>query len=31
LGYVVVAVILVNIYLTHRVYQYVASKNKEAA
>lgn len=31
LGYVVVAVILVNIYLTHRVHQYVASKNKEAA
>ncbi|MEY4991996.1 MAG: hypothetical protein RI948_872 [Bacteroidota bacterium] len=31
LGYVVVAVIIVNIYLTRRVYQYVASKNKEAA
>jgi predicted MFS family arabinose efflux permease len=31
LGYVVVAVIIINIYLTRRVYQYVASKNKEAA
>ena len=31
LGYVVVSVIIINIYLTRRVYQYVASKNKEAA
>jgi predicted MFS family arabinose efflux permease len=31
LGYVVVTVIIINIYLTRRVYQYVASKNKEAA
>lgn len=31
LGYVVVGVIIINIYLTRRVYKYVASKNKEAA
>jgi predicted MFS family arabinose efflux permease len=31
LGYVVVGVILINIYLTRRVYLYVARKNKEAA
>jgi predicted MFS family arabinose efflux permease len=31
LGYVVVTVIIINIYLTRRVYQYVASKNKEVA
>jgi len=31
LGYVVVGVILINIYLTRRVYKYVERKNKEAA
>jgi predicted MFS family arabinose efflux permease len=31
LGYVVVAVIIINIYLTRRVYLYVDRKNKEAA
>jgi predicted MFS family arabinose efflux permease len=31
LGYVVVGVILINIYLTRRVYLYVDRKNKEAA
>jgi hypothetical protein len=31
LGYVVVAVILINIFLTNRVYKYILSKTKETA
>ena len=31
LGFVVVGVILINIFLTNRVYKYVTSKIKEAA